>query len=135
MKLVAFPSRPPRAPRRKPVPGQRLRTAALVIFILGTSTAGLLYWLETRSAEPGMEELMPGYSAANSRVMGIFYGHAGQMMWQWREDLAQPETQAALILAVTAIGVLGCLRVAWLDAQRAKEADRFLPSRPDRRSS
>jgi hypothetical protein len=89
--------------------------------VLGLGTAGVVYELETRDAAPGMEELMPGYSQANSRQMGIYYGHAGEIMWGWREDLARPGTQAAIIVAIASFVALGCFRAAWLDAEAARK--------------
>jgi len=98
-----------------------MRRLGGLIVIAGLCAAGLLYWLETRHAEPGMEELMPGYSKANSRLMGIYYGHTGQMMWEWREALARPDVQALLIVIVAGVAAAICFRVAWLDADRARE--------------
>ena len=88
--------------------------------MLGLGLAGIVYEVETRDAGPGMEALMPGYSQANSRQMGIYYGHAGEIMWGWREDLARPGTQAAIILVVASAVALGCFRAAWLDAEEAR---------------
>ncbi len=53
--------------------------------------------------------------------MGIYYGHAGQMMWEWREALARPEVQALLIVVVAGIAAAICFRIAWLNADRARE--------------
>src|SRR5262249_32352901 len=78
------------------VPGRRMRRIGAAVLAAGVVSGALLYWIETRDAGPTMEELMPGYSRANSRLMGIYYGHAGQMMWEWRQGLAQPATQAAI---------------------------------------
>lgn len=64
---------------------------------------------------------MPGYSQANSRLMGIYYGHAGKTMWEWREALARPGVQAGLIVLVASVASAICFRVAWLDADRARE--------------
>ena len=120
MKLLPFRSRARQSPA-VPEPGRRMRIIGIVTLVVGCVAAGLLYWLETRNAEPSLEELMPGYSRANSRMMGIYYGHAGQMMWEWRETLARPDTQAAIILVVAAIVAAGCFRVAFVDAERAKQ--------------
>jgi hypothetical protein len=122
--LVRFPSRAKHAAGLKgpaPIaPGQRARRVGAWILIVGLGAAGLLYVLETRRAEPGIEQL-PGYSAANSRQMGVFYGHAGEVMWGWRETLAEPATQAGIVLAVAAVAAGICFRIAWLDVQHAKE--------------
>jgi hypothetical protein len=45
---------------------------------------------------------MPGYSKANSRLMGIYYGHTGQMMWEWRSSCAA-RCAGALIVIVAGI--------------------------------
>ncbi|HUL72742.1 MAG TPA: hypothetical protein VLT86_06545 [Vicinamibacterales bacterium] len=118
--------RPPHSPSRPqartaPVPGRRLHRIGALILVLGISSAALVYWLQTRHPEPGMEELMPGYSQANSRLMGIYYGHAGKTMWEWREALARPGVQAGLIVLVASVASAICFRVAWLDADRARE--------------
>jgi|SRR5580692_6966224 hypothetical protein len=120
MKLLAFSSRSRRPPRAAPVPGRRLRVVGACILVLGLGAAGVVYELETRDAGPGMEELMPGYSKANARQMGLYYGHAGEIMWGWREDLARPGTQAAIIIAIASLVALGCFRAAWLDAEDAR---------------
>jgi hypothetical protein len=120
MKLLAFSSRSRRPPRAAPVPGRRLRVVGACVLVLGLGAAGVVYALETRDAAPGMEELMPGYSQANSRQMGLYYGHAGEIMWGWREDLARPGTQAAIIIAIASLVALGCFRAAWLDAEDAR---------------
>ena len=97
-----------------------MRRIGTWILITGLSAAVLVYWLETRHAGPGLDELLPGYSKANSRLMGIYYGHAGKMMWEWREALARPDVQAILIVVATVVASAICFRVAWLDADRAK---------------
>jgi len=122
MKVVVFPTRSRRPRRAQRVPGRRLRVIGVLILIFGISLAGLVYWLETRAAHPTLEELMPGSSQANSRQMGILYGHAGVVMWEWREQLMRPRTQAGIIIAAASIVAFGCFRVAWLDAERARES-------------
>ena len=97
-----------------------MRRIGAWILIAGLCAAGLVFWLETRHAEPSLDELLPGYSKANSRLMGIYYGHAGKMMWEWREALARPGVQAMLIIVVAVIASAVCFRVAWLDADRAR---------------
>jgi hypothetical protein len=94
--------------------------AGVGALVLGLGSAGLVYALETRDAAPRIEDLMPGYSQANSRQMGIYYGRAGEIMWGWREDLARPGTQAAIIVAIASFVALGCFRAAWLDAEDAR---------------
>jgi len=123
MKLLAFVSRSPRQAQAEPAPGRRLRAIGILILVIGFGAAGLLYFLETHNAGPSMEDLMPGYSEANSRQMGLYYGHAGELMWGWQEDLARPGAQAGIIIAVASLVALGCFRVAWLDAQEDRKAE------------
>jgi hypothetical protein len=95
-----------------------MRVIGTIVLAAGIAGAGLLYWLETHNAEPTLEDLMPGTSRANSRMMGVFYGHAGEMMWELREALARPDVQAGLVLAAAAIVSAICFRIAWVDGQR-----------------
>lgn len=120
MTLVAFPSRRSK-PDSAPPPGRRMRRAGALVLVVGLLSAGVLYWIETRNTVPGVEELIPGYSRAASRQMGIFYGHAGEVMWEWRRWMAQPANQALIVVAVSAVVALACFRVAWLDEERARE--------------
>lgn len=121
MKILPFRFRAPLSANGEVLPGRRMKRMGLAIMILGVASAALLYLIETRNAGPSMEELMPGYSRANSRLMGIYYGHAGQMMWEWRQALAQPATQALIVVAVAAILAAGCFRMAWIEVERSKE--------------
>jgi hypothetical protein len=105
--------RPPRGWRRAS-PARRLAIIGLLVLVIGLLSAAGVYWVGTRRADPTLDELLPGYSRANSRQMGIFYGHLGVMMWEWREDLARPDTQAILIAVVSGLVACGCFRLAWL---------------------
>ena len=121
MTLTPFRLRPHVRLRPVPAPGRRMRRVGRWILATGLVVAALVYWLETRRGEPTMDELLPGYSRANSRLMGIYYGPAGKMMWEWREAIARPEVQAILIILTAAIAAAVCFRVAWLDEDRASE--------------
>jgi len=61
-----------------------------------------------------MDELMPGYSRARSRQIGIMMGDLGVTLMAWLDALEQPGTQAVLIAAVSALAALICFRVAGL---------------------
>jgi len=97
-----------------------MRVFGTISLVAGLLAAGLVYGVQMWRAEPGMEALMPGYSQANSRLMGIYYGHAGKTMWEWREAIARPDVQAILILVATGVASAICFRIAWLDADRAR---------------
>ena len=62
--------------------GARVATGVVVLG-LGLGSAAGLYWVSTHSGEKTMEQMLPGYSRANRRQMGIFYGKAGEQMWGW----------------------------------------------------
>jgi hypothetical protein len=54
--------------------------------------------------------------------MGIFYGQAGEFMWDTREALARPAVQAILVVVVAGLVASGCFRVAWLDDENERES-------------
>lgn len=120
MRILPFQSRAKTDPEIV-VPGRRMRRVGSSILLAGVAAAALLYLIETRRTDPSMEELMPGYSRANSRLMGIYYGHAGEMMWEWRQALAEPEAQALVVIVFSAIIAAGCFRMAWVEVERSKE--------------
>ena len=76
-----------------------------------------------------MDELMPGYSRARSRQIGIMMGDLGVTLMAWLDALEQPGTQAVLIAAVSALGALICFRVAGLLDRSA--SGRPAPHLPD----
>lgn len=101
-------------PRRVP---RRLRMMGVVLLVAGVGAAGLVYWIETYRAEPSIEELLPGTTAANSRQVGLLYGHGVQSLWEVYQDLKQPGGQALMVAAVAGLAAAGCFRVAWLRDQ------------------
>ncbi len=116
--IVSYGARRPRGfrpPRRLPVrPNpfeerrRRLRRIGWTVLAAGLASACLLYWIRTRDREPSMDELMPGYSQANRRQMGILYGTTGVIIEGWIEDLREPETQAVLLAGLSAVIAIGC---------------------------
>ena len=98
-----------------------MRRIGALWLIGGLAAAGCLYLLETWNAGPSMDELLPGYSKANSRLMGIFYGHAGETMWSARQTLERPGVQAGIVIAIATIVALICFRIAWLDDDSERE--------------
>jgi hypothetical protein len=95
-------------------PSRRLRAIGLAVLVLGVAGAGLFYWVQTRSAAPTMDDLMPGYSSRRSRQIGIIMGTFGMTMMEWLDALKEPGTQAIIIAAVSALVALACFRVARL---------------------
>jgi hypothetical protein len=101
-------------------PVRRRVALGVLLLVLGIGSAAGLYWVRTHSGEKTMEQMLPGYSRANRRQMGIFYGKAGEQMWGWLEDLARPDTQAAIIGIVTGLVAMRCFRSAWLRAEEMR---------------
>jgi hypothetical protein len=108
-----MPQDPPPAPHpAAPKRWNRLRTLGLAVWLLGLAAAGIVYWSGRHSANPEADALMTGYSAPESRQMGVLYGKMGLMIQDFSADLKEPGTQAELIAgAATAFG-LGCLYLA-----------------------
>lgn len=98
-------------PRRA---ARRLRAIGLQVLVAGVAAAGVIYWLETSRAEPTIEDLLPGTTAANSRQVGLLYGHGVQSLWEVYQELKRPAGQAAMVAALSAVIAAGCFRVAWL---------------------
>jgi hypothetical protein len=105
-------------------PSKRLRALGILVLVVGVAGAGLFYWIETRSAVPTMDDLMPGYSQARSRQIGIMMGDLGVTLMEWLDALKEPRTQAMIIAAVSAVAALACFRVArLLELQQRDEPD------------
>jgi hypothetical protein len=121
MALVKFPppvkSRP--APVAAPPPGSRARQAGVLTLAIGFVTALSVYAVGIYQRGPEIEDLIPNYTAANSRQMGLLYGHSGELMWETMQALKQPTIQAIVIAVVSVLVAIVCFRIAWLDADHA----------------
>jgi hypothetical protein len=95
-------------------PSKRLRAIGILVLVVGMAGAGLFYWVEARSAARTMDDLMPGYSQARSRQIGIMMGDLGVTLMEWLDALKDPRTQAIIIAAASALAALACFRVARL---------------------
>jgi hypothetical protein len=91
---------------------ERLRVIGILVLVLGITGACLFYWVEARSAAPTIDDLLPDYSRARAREIGILMGNFGVMMLGWADALERPGTQAIIIAAVSALVALGCFRAA-----------------------
>jgi hypothetical protein len=103
--------KPPSAARQSV---RRLKTAGIVVLLLGLTAAALVYWLGTRDRDLSGDLSMQDYNKAEQRQMALLYGKSGLMMNDWLNDLKQPGTQAWLILATAGILTAGCFYFAWL---------------------
>jgi hypothetical protein len=92
----------------------RLRTIGLIMLVLGLGSAGLVYWLGTRSPDLMDDLSMLGYNKAQTRQMGMLYGKMGPVIEEWFDDLKQPGTQAEIIVVVSILVAAGCFYFARL---------------------
>jgi hypothetical protein len=92
----------------------RLRIIGTVVLVLGFGSAGLVYWLGTRSPDVSDDLSMLGYNKAQTRQMGMLYGKMGPVIEEWFDDLKQPGTQAEIIVAVSILVAAGCFYFARL---------------------
>jgi hypothetical protein len=126
MRLIRMPTdlrrkarRPSTPPVTTPSPAERrrrLRRAGWLVLAAGLLGAGLIYWIQTRHAEPSIDDLLPGSMLARRRQVGILYGTIGLMGLEWREGLTRPDTQAVLVFVACALIALACFRLADADA-------------------
>ena len=109
---------------RAPTPGQRdtqraarLRIVGMLILVFAIVGAGVLYWIETRSATLTLEELSPGSTAARERQVGILIGSLGVYLLEGWAYLRRPGTEAIIIVVAAALAALACFYVAALLAR------------------
>ena len=92
----------------------RLRMIGIIVLLLGLGSAGVVYWLGTRSPDVSDDLSMLGYNKAQTRQMGMLYGKMGPVIEEWFDDLKQPGTQAEIIVAVSILIAAGCFYFARL---------------------
>ena len=92
----------------------RLRIIGTVLFVFALLIAGVRYAIQIRSAEPTLEEVIPGSNAARERQVGILIGSFGVSLLEVWEYLQRPEIQAIVTVGSGAIAAIGCFRVAAL---------------------
>jgi hypothetical protein len=93
---------------------RRLRLTGVIVLVLGIASAGMLYWLRTRSPNLSDDLSMLGFNRATQRQMGQLYGRSGLLVEQWVDDLKQPGTQAILIAGFSVMVFAGCFHFARL---------------------
>ena len=92
----------------------RLRIIGVIVLVLGLGSAGVVYWLGTRSPDVSDDLSMVGYNKAQTRQMGMLYGKMGPVIEEWFDDLKQPGTQAEIIVVVSILAAVGCFYFARL---------------------
>ena len=86
----------------------RLKIIGVIVLALGLGSAGLVYWLGTRSPDLSDDLSMLGFNKAQTRQMGMLYGKMGLFTEDLLDDLKRPGTQATIITAVLILIAAGC---------------------------
>ncbi len=104
---------------------EQFRAIGTLILVCGVAGACVYYFVNARAAGPSMDDLLPGYTRARTREVGIMMGQFGVIMTDWTDALAQPGMQAVLIAGVCALIALYFFRAAWVmdDADRHAASD------------
>ena len=93
---------------------RRFRIIGIIVLLVGIFSAGIVYWLGTRSPDVSDDLSMVGYDKSEQRQMGILYGKQGELIQDWSNDLKQPGTQAVIIILAAALVAGGCFYFARL---------------------
>ena len=93
---------------------RKLRITGSIFVLLGAVTAGAVYWNGARSRDMSDDPSMAGYDRPAQRQMAMLYGKQGELIERWWNDLQQPGTQAAIIVALTAFVAGSCFYFARL---------------------
>ena len=100
---------PPADPRRI---ARQLRVTGCIVLVISLCVAGRMAWTEWRRTDPTLEELMPGYAAAESRQVGEMDGLFARDVWDTWSDLRRPYPAAAIIATAGVLVFLGFNRLA-----------------------
>jgi hypothetical protein len=100
---------PPADPRRI---ARQLRFTGRIILIISLLAAGRMTWMEWRRTEPTLEELIPGYDAAESRQVGEMNGLFARDVWDAWSDVRRPYPAAAIIATSGVLVLWGFNRLA-----------------------
>jgi hypothetical protein len=98
----------------------RLRAIGWLVLASGLASAAVLYWVETRAANPMMNDATAlGYSRSLKHGMGVMMGQFGIVLTEWQESLTSPIGQALTTAICAALVAAYFFRVAWvLDAEQ-----------------
>lgn len=100
---------PPADPRRI---ARQLRVTGRVVLIISLLVAGRIAWTEWRRTQPTLEELIPGYDAAERRQVGEMYGLFARDAWDTWSDVRRPYSAAAIIATSGVLILCGFNRLA-----------------------
>jgi len=118
-------------PLRPNPPARRWRAAAVVILVLGILSAGVDYWLVSRSQLDLDDPSMLAFNKKEHRQMGEFFGQSGYLMDDLMGGLENPGVQSALILVFSGLLAWGCWGFSRLP-EVPNSDDVFKPSEKNR---
>ena len=90
----------------------RLKLAGRIILGAGILSAGLVYWLASRTQTDPDDPMMAGYSKVADRQLNIMYGKMGSATHDLLADLERPGALAVIILICSILVALVCFRLA-----------------------
>ncbi len=100
----------------------RLRTAGVLVLLLGLAGAGLVYWTGAPAADLSADPSTARAYKTAERTIEINSGKLGVLMNDLTEDLKRPATQALILAAVSILVASGCFYFARLP-ERGGEPD------------
>jgi hypothetical protein len=86
----------------------RLRKIGAIVLALGFGSAGLVYWIGTRSQDARLEQFQESQTRAESRQMEMLYGTSGGLMQDFFTAMKRPGTQATTIIVAAGLIAAGC---------------------------
>jgi hypothetical protein len=117
------PAQAPKPPAASRWRARRCRIAGVILLALGLGSAGVVYWLGTRTKDYSDDLAMIGFNRSEQRQMGILYGKQGELIEDLTNSLKRPGTQALIIGVIAAAAAAGCFFFARILDAEAKDAD------------
>ncbi|HEY7792062.1 MAG TPA: hypothetical protein VIC33_16225 [Vicinamibacterales bacterium] len=90
-----------------------LKLLGALALMLAVACAGTAWRIHHHPA-PSIEQLLPGYTKAQQRQMGILYGKGGVVLSNWVEELMDPEVEARIGAIAALLFAFGCFYIAHL---------------------
>jgi hypothetical protein len=104
-------------------PSTRARVIGVAVLVAGLVGAAVLYWIGSRRAGPGIDELLPGYSRNRERQVGILMGGFVVTLLEWFDALKDFRVQAAIVAGVAALVAAVCFWMAPLFDRRPSDSE------------
>jgi hypothetical protein len=97
---------------------RRLRSAGLLLLLLGLGGAGVVYWTGTAPEDTAADPATARAYRTERRDIEINFGRVGVITNDLEADFERPGTQAAVIAVVSILLASGCFGLArWLEGR------------------